>query len=210
MKNIFLIFCFTHILSNATTYNNTDIFTVSINDNDKLLIRGEVGEIDQLAPKLYKFITTNQYKDDYDDNSEVRYARFSNHRCNEEIKRIGKEFELMDSLNSNFTELNSQLNKWKTRLKVLNIIEKQEYRFIHETFYIAIKVKSKTSYQMYIEVLSTIKSTIDRVRDEKAKTLFNLSYRDILVKKNNAQMRTYLQVLKYLVPDRIVDLPVIN
>ena len=75
---------------------------------------------------------------------------------------------------------------------------------------VLIKVKAKTSYETYIDVLSAVKETIQILREEKALELFKFHYNNLVADKNDRRMILYRNLINELVPERIVDNPVWN
>lgn len=207
MKFILILFCFINANLFAISYRG-DVFSISINNNNQLCVEGEVCPIENLGPKLYTFLKTNQIQgDEYDC---ARYTDYTKLKCENEISVLSKKLQAINSLDEDYLLITNRINKWKRRLFVLEVLDVKHYRFIHETHYILIKAKSKTSYQTYIDVLSQIKSTINMLRNEKAQELFGFSYKELMSDNKTKQMRKYANVIRLLVPERIVDAPVKN
>jgi len=167
-----------------------------------------VCSIEKLGSKLDAFLKTNQISGD--NYGCARYSNFTKQRCLEEIEDLGKKLQATHTLDEDYLLVSDQIKKWKRRLFVIVVLGLKNYRFIHDTYFILIKAKSKTSYQTYIDVLSTLKATINDLRNEKAKELFGFSYEELLLDNKTKQMGEYANVIRLLIPERIADAPVKN
>ncbi len=207
MKFILIIFCFIHANLFAISYRG-DVFSVSINNKNQLLVEGEVCSMDNLGPKLYTFLKTNQIQGD--EYCCARYTDYTKLKCENEIESLSKKLQATHSLDEDYLLITKRIKKWKRRLFVLEVLDVKHYRFIHETHYILIKIKSKTSYQTYIDVLSEIKGTINTLRNEKAQELFGFTYEELMSDNKTKRMREYANVIKLLIPERIAEAPIKN
>jgi hypothetical protein len=105
--------------------------------------------------------------------------------------------------------LKAFVRKWEERILVCKIAPNNEFMQISENAVIQIKQRSKSSYGTYISIQNEVKSVINKVRDEKCKEYFNgLSYYDLDLELEEDQEK--LKVLRILVPEKIIEPPIVN
>ena len=181
-----------------------DVFSISVNDNDQLLIEGEVHEIEDIETMLYDYYTTYMYKDDAE-GIWARYETWTAQLCKDEIKKANLELET----NPDDLLIQSRIIKWEKRLNTCEFFPDEKYREIHETAVIQLKQKSNSSYGLYIKIQNEIGMVVNKVRDEKCKELFNgLSYFDLDLELEEDQEK--LKILEILIPMRIIEPPINN
>lgn len=177
-----------------------DVFSISVNNNDQLLVEGEVHEIEDIETMLYDYFTANMYDVNNKDEDWARYENWTSVLCKEKIKEAELELEAKpgDLL------IQSRIIKWEKRLETCEFFPTKEYREIHETAVIQLKQKSNSSYGLYIQIQNEIGKVVNQVRDEKCKELFNgLSYYDLDLELEEDQEK--MKILKILVPQRIIE-----
>jgi biopolymer transport protein ExbD len=180
-----------------------DVFSISVNNNDQLLIEGEVSEVEDIEELLYEYFTAHMYQDNAE-GTWARYETWTAAKCKEEIKLA--ELELVEKPGD--VIIKSRIIKWEKRLETCEFFTPENtYREIHETAVIQLKQKSNSSYGLYIQIQNEIGKVINRVRDEKSKELFNgLSYYDLDLELEEDQEK--MRILEILVPQRIIEPPI--
>jgi biopolymer transport protein ExbD len=177
-----------------------DVFSISVNNNDDLYIEGEVHVIEDVEDMLYDYFMANMYDEANKDEAWARYVNFTVSECKEEIKKA--ELELEEKPGDLLIQ--SRVLKWEKRLGTCDFFPTKEYREIHETAVVQIKLKSNSSYGLYIQIQNEIGKVINKVRDEKCKELFNgLSYYDLDLELDEDQEK--MKILEILVPQRIIE-----
>ena len=142
----------------------------------------------------------NMYDEANKDEAWARYVNFTVAQCKEEIKKA--ELELEEKPTDLLIQ--SRVLKWEKRLGTCDFFPTKEYREIHETAVIQIKLKSNSSYGLYIQIQNEIGKVINKVRDEKCKELFNgLSYFDLDLELEEDQDK--MKIISILVPQRIIE-----
>jgi biopolymer transport protein ExbD len=185
--------------------NKRDVFAISVNKNDDLLIEDELHAIEEIQDLLYDYFTANMNAISDDNVDWASYKERSLQDC--ELSMKIAEGELAKSPEDLI--LKSKVRKWKDRVLVCTIAPTKKFMQINENAVIQIKQKSKSSYGTYISIQNEVKSVINRVRDEKCKEYFNgLSYYDLDLELEEDQEK--LKILRILVPEKIIEPPIIN
>jgi len=198
LKNILILLS---ILSSLESYSSSyGRYGFSI-ANNQIRAEQEACKIDDLSELLYHYFTANMYNETegYD---MARYINLSKKYCIKKIKRLEKEPTAFNKKH--------KLQTLKRQLYVMNYFNTTVIRVLFFSEGVRIKMKAKTSYKTYIAVLSEVKKNTNRIRNELSKKLFNINYRKITVNQKSKLMRQYLIILKVLVPERIIDVPIRN
>jgi len=100
-----------------------DVFSISVNNNDQLLVEGEVHVIEDLEAMLYDYFTAHMYKDD-EMGTWARYETWTSAQCKEEIKKAELELEAKpgDLL------IQSRIIKWEKRFETCEFFPTKQYR----------------------------------------------------------------------------------
>jgi biopolymer transport protein ExbD len=185
--------------------NKRDVFSISVNRNDDLLIEDELHDMEEIQDLLYDYFTANMNGVSEDDIDWASYKEMTLEDCELNLKIA--EASLDESPDDLI--LKSKVRKWKERVLVCTIAPTKKFMQINENAVIQIKQKSKSSYGTYISIQNEVKSVINRVRDEKCKEYFNgLSYYDLDLELEEDQEK--LKILRILVPEKIIEPPIIN
>ena len=187
-------------------YRNS--FSISVNKNNDLQIENELHDISELGDMLYHYYTDNSVTET--EKGSATYSLHIKENCLIERKRIEESIKSLDRSSASLNNYQTYLKKWDRSLFVMNYLNLSSCMFMDDNAYVQIKMRSASSYNTYIQVLTEIKKTIYKLRDEKAKKLFNVSYRTINVNQKMSIMRKRLYVLRLLVPERIMDMPILN
>ena len=206
MKYLLILFLFLSQYT-AAFIQRRDYFSISVNKNNDLLIEGELHDISELSNLLYYYYTDNYTSDN--NVSSALYMSRNKESCKFEKAKF-QDLIVKDTLESNFLIYNSYIKKLDSRLFVMNYLNVESINFISDNTYILIKMRAASSYNTYIQILTEIKKTIHKLRDERARELFNLSYKAIQTNQDMVAMKKRLYVLQLLVPDRIVHAPIIK
>lgn len=180
-----------------------DIFAISVNKNDDLLIEDELHDISEIETMLYDYFTANMYAE-----TNEAWAYYKPRTLKEcQIKL--KEAQMLLDESPDDALLEVYVRKWEERIAVCKISPNNQFMQISENAVIQIKQKSKSSYGTYISIQNEVKSVINKVRDERCKEYFNgLSYFDLDLELEEDQEK--LAILRILVPEKIIEPPILN
>jgi biopolymer transport protein ExbD len=180
-----------------------DVFSIAVNNADQLYVENEIHVIEDLHDMLFDYFTANMYSET--DDKMARYVDYDVEICKLEIKKL--KLELETSPEDLF--LQSKLIKWEKRLGVCEAMPTGAYREMHETAVIQVKQKSKSSYGNFVNLLTEITAVINEVRDIRCKELFNgMSYNDLDLEIDADQEKE--RILRVLVPEKVIEPPIIN
>ncbi|MGV6860742.1 MAG: ExbD/TolR family protein [Putridiphycobacter sp.] len=190
--------------------NERDILSISVNANDQLLIEKEVKEIDDIEQIVTNYFTANMYSES--DEKWASYVTYTKDQCEAEIAKAKLAVEKAETeQDPNLLVIKSKLIKWEKRLAVCEVMPEKRYREINENSVIQLKQKAGSSYGNYIAIKNEILKVIHKLRDEKAQEIFNgLDYNTILENQDDESMIEKLNVLKVLVPEKIIEPPIKN
>jgi biopolymer transport protein ExbD len=190
--------------------HDRDVLSISVNANDELLVEKERKELDDLEEIIIKYFTANMYNET--DEKQAEYITYTVDQCKAEIEKAKKAVEEAEANNDpNLLVIKSNLIKWEKRLAVCEAMPDKKYREINENAVIQLKQKAGSSYGNYIAIKNEIGKVVYKLRDEKAKELFNgLDYKTILENQDDESMQEKLKILSVLVPEKIVEPPIKN
>jgi biopolymer transport protein ExbD len=183
--------------------NERDVFSISVNRNNDLQIERELHSIEDIEDMLYNYFTVNMSSE-----SDVAWASYKLRKledCQFELKKV----QLLLDESPDDVILKAFVRKWQERVFVCKVSPNNEFRQISDNAVIQIKQRSKSSYGTYISIQNEVKSVINKVRDEKCKEYFNgLSYFDLDLELEEDQEK--LKILRILVPEKIIEPPILN
>ena len=185
---------------------NRHVFDIQVNAESQLRVEQKLCDIKDLSDILYEYYSNS-------DKSEIyNYSGASFQSINKKIllEKINQYKEKSIYYYDNTHSIKYYLNIYKQNLYLINLLKVENIKVLNFQEVIRIKQKAKTPYKTYIAVLTAIKTTINRIRNEKALALFNMTYRKIVVNQKSKRMRQYLFILKVLVPERIQEYRIRN
>ncbi len=190
--------------------HDRDVLSISVNANDQLLVEKEIKEIDDLEQIILDYYTTNMYAET--DEKWAEYFTYTKDQCEAEIEKAKLAVEKAEAeQDPNLLVIKSNLIKWEKRLAVCEIMPDKQYREINETAVIQLKQKAGSSYGNYIAIKNEVGKVVYKLRDEKAQEIFNgLDYNTILENQDDESMVEKLNVLKVLIPEKIIEPPIKN
>ncbi|HIP35738.1 MAG TPA: biopolymer transporter ExbD [Crocinitomix sp.] len=190
--------------------HDRDVLSIKVNANDQLLVEDELKEIEDLEQIVTDYFSANMYSET--DDKWAQYFTYTKEQCKAEIQKAKARVEEAEAnQDPNLLVIKSNLIKWEKRLAVCEAMPDKKYREINETAVIQLKQKAGSSYGNYIAIKNEIGKVINKLRDEKAKELFNgLDYKTILENQDDEDMREKMKILKVLVPEKIIEPPIKN
>jgi hypothetical protein len=202
-KVVLAIALFSNLICYGTFYCRTNYqhnFSIAINSNNQLRAENESCKIEDLSELLYKYFTTNMYSLQKNEESKARFSTYTKQQCLENLKDL--------QYYKNSIDYKNRIQHQNRLLYVMNFLNVTKLRVLHPIELVSIKMKGKTTYNTYINVLSAVKKNTNRIRNEISNKLFKLNYRKIQVNQKSKRMRQYILVLKVLFPERIAEFPV--
>ena len=203
MKFLVILFLLLSQISFGSYYPiRHNSFVIRVTEEDKVLLKNKEFTLLNLGNQLYNYYSFNTIVNKV--KTCVNYENISQLECTEQIAEINT----VGCYGYGGSYYENKKKHWQSKLYILKALNVNEYRFPSNETYIQIGVKRNTSYNMYIQVLSKVKETIVKLRNEKAQKLFNTSYDSILEKQDQSKMKKYKYIIDVLVPEWIFDLPV--
>ncbi len=187
-----------------------DVLDIKVNANDQLFIEGEVKGIDDLEEIALEYFTANMYSET--DEKWAEYISYTADQCKTEIEKAKTAVEEAEAnQDPNILVIKSNQIKWEKRLAVCEVMPNKQYRELNEMAVVQLKQKAGSSYGTYIAIKNQIGKVVYKLRDDRAKELFNgLDYKTILENQDDEDMVEKMKILKVLVPERIIEPPIKN
>ncbi len=187
-----------------------DVLDIKVNANDQLLVEGEVKQIEDLYDITMNYFTANMYSET--DEKWAEYLTYTEDQCKVEIEKAKRKVEEAEANNDpGLLLIKSNQIKWEKRLAVCQAMPDKKYREINENAVIQLKQKAGSSYGNYIAIKNEIGKVVYKLRDDKAKELFNgLDYKTILENQDDEDMREKMKILKVLIPEKVIEPPIKN
>lgn len=187
-----------------------NILAIQSNNQNQILIREEMVDMDYISDKVLKFFQTNEKKNT--DMNYPYYSRVSSSEIKENIKGVEKQIEQMekDGFDAEMIDIKYQeLDGWLKKQNSLALYGGDILPEIDNQANIRIEVASTTQYEVFAKIQSEIEEAIYELRNTEAKRLFNTSY-DVLKRKNSLDAsgrdeKDKLELLDLLYPARIIE-----
>ncbi|MFK8039715.1 MAG: ExbD/TolR family protein [Crocinitomicaceae bacterium] len=179
-----------------------DIFTISINSADQLLVENKNVGIDEMETMLYDYYTANMYQIE-NDPTQVEYMLKESNA----VKLALAEAKRLLAENEESIILQSNVLKLEKTLSVIDVMPDGKFLQISEQMAIQLKQQSGTSYGTYIAVLNVIGKTARKIKNERSKEIFNgFAYDDL--DPEIPEDAEKISVLDIMVPDRTIEPPI--
>ncbi len=187
-----------------------DVLDIKVNANDQLLVEGEAKQIEDLYDITIEYFSANMFSET--DEKWAEYISYSEDQCKAEIEKAKQKVEEAEANNDpNLLLIKSNQIKWEKRLAVCQAMPNKKYREINENAVIQLKQKAGSSYGNFIAIKNEIGKAIYKLRDDRAKELFNgLDYKTILENQDDEDMREKMKILKVLIPEKVIEPPIKN
>jgi len=179
-----------------------DIFSISINSANQLLVENENVGIERMEEMLYEYYTANMYQVEADPDH-VEYMPKETNTVRQELAEAKRLF----AENEESIILESNVLKLEKTLSVLDVMPDGRFLQISEQMAIQLKQQSGTSYGTYISILNTIGKVVKRIKNERSKELFNGYLYNDLDPEIPADLEK-IEVLDIMVPDRTLEPPI--
>lgn len=187
-----------------------NIFAIKANNQNKILIRNEFVELDDISEKVLKFYQANEKK-----NIAFEfpfYSRTSMTEIDENIRRIEKEIEELEKQDDMEDFLNvkyQSVEAWLKKKNALALYGGTVLPEIDAQANIRIEVAIQTKYEIFSKIQSEIEEALTELKNNESKRLFNQSY-EVLKRKNELDAsgmdeKNKLDLLDLLYPTRIIE-----
>jgi biopolymer transport protein ExbD len=187
-----------------------DVLAIKSNNQNQILIREEIVNIEDISEKVLKFYRANERK--IQEENYPYYSRTTMAEINDNIDRINKQIdEIEDQPNADEILLvkDQELAAWNKKKSALTLYRGSVLPEISSQANIRIEVAVETQYEIFAKIHSEIEEALFELRDGEAKRLFGVAY-DVLKRKNELdanglEEKDKLDLLDLLYPARIIE-----
>jgi len=181
----------------AQDIRDRDILEINCNSNDQLLVEGKLTLIEDLEDIVRDYYTDNM-------NGETNpkmpaYTQINIPKCQQEISKI-QEALVKDPEN---TYASTELEKWKTKLKLCEELPTGQYSEISKMAIIRLKNQAGTSYGLYIEIQNILKKVVNELRVKQCEEIWQRDY--FALDEAEPEDQEIIKKLRILVPERIIE-----
>ncbi len=192
-----------------------DILAIQANRQDKLMVRGDMLDPDDISDKILEFYRTNENAPGvYVDNKFPLYSMADLSYYLAQFDGVEKELSALNAQGA--TEMaaikENVLNELQKKIDVIKLYNKYKPGGIPEISYQAnlrIETQQLTSYELFTKIHSEIEEALYELKNEKSKELFGVSY-DVIAQKSatdleDRESRERMDLLEVLYPARIIE-----
>lgn len=181
----------------AQDIRDRDILEINCNSNDQLLVEGKLTSIDNLEEVVRDYYTDNMKGET---NPKMpAYTQINIPKCQLEITKL-QEALVEDPEN---TYANTELEKWKTKLRLCEELPTGEYSEISKMAIIRLKNQAGTSYGLYIEIQNILKKVVNELRTKQCEEIWQRDY--FALDTEEPEDQEIIKKLRILVPERIIE-----
>ncbi len=187
-----------------------DVLEIQANQQNRLMVRGQIIEPDDISEKVKEFYLSNRRVNDLKSDFPL-YSDVTISFMEAEIDRVTKEVEDLEAQAATdmATYKRSMLTEMEKKLKALKLYKKSPMREISSQANIRIKTQQLTSYSLFTKIQSEIQEALYDLRNEESMELFGISY-GVLKKRAETNLEDKesadrVELLKILFPDRIIE-----
>lgn len=175
-----------------------NVLEIEANSNDKLLVEGNLTELEGLKQIVYDFYTINRLRDDVDINM-PNYDDITIARCDQEIAAL----QAVVNESEDNSAAAGELEKWKLRKEICNRYPSKSFREMDKASVIQLKNQAGTSYGLYIQLQDIMKTVVNELSTEICNEL-NLGDYAKLDPEVEADQKI-IKMVRILVPERIIE-----
>ena len=139
--------------------NMRNVLEIMANSNDNLLVENKFIDVEDLQEIVMDFYTVNISQPDTDLDM-PNYQTVNEAQC---LTKVA-EYTTKSEENPDDKILQSELNKWKTKLELCQALPTKQYKEINKQAVIQLKNQSGTSYGLYIEIHNIIQRVVNELR----------------------------------------------
>lgn len=177
-----------------------NVLEIFANRNDQLLVEGKFIELDDLYDVVMSFYLDNK-------NGELNpdmplYETVSVANCQSEIAKLQLELAAQPEN----VALSGEIKKWKEKLELCNEIG--SFQEMNKAAVVQLKNQAGTSYGLYIEIQNILKKVVNELRTAECKRLDYPEYSTL--REDRVEDEVYIQNLRILVPERIIESKIVN
>jgi len=188
------------IKSTSADRHARDVFEISINGEDQLMVEGEFfPDVSQLNIKTEEFLTNKNNLDNFPEmiliNESIAKKKLDGLRTalSEEVKK--------DPLSEQIGIYNEKIKLWEARLKAT--IVAGEFKTLPDLAVITLANDNSTSYEIYVRVQDEIHCAHNRLRNKWSQIIYKENYTDW--KEFNADDVEKIQVIRTIVPMNLAE-----
>eukprot|EP00746_Dinoflagellata_sp_MGD_P029028 gnl/MRDRNA2_/MRDRNA2_168691_c0_seq1.p1 gnl/MRDRNA2_/MRDRNA2_168691_c0~~gnl/MRDRNA2_/MRDRNA2_168691_c0_seq1.p1 ORF type:complete len:230 (+),score=27.84 gnl/MRDRNA2_/MRDRNA2_168691_c0_seq1:764-1453(+) len=162
-----------------------NVLVVLANANDQLLVGGNLMDVKNLREEAKEFITNPRRKSDLPEWEDVSVAI---------AKQKIAEYQSVGNMD--------KVRSWQKRLEATKILGP----FTVTKQVISLQNDRGTSYDLYIQVQNELAAAYRELRDEMAKSKFNMTYAEIEEKaEDSKEMKDKLDAIRTVYPQKISE-----
>ncbi|MFK8043974.1 MAG: ExbD/TolR family protein [Crocinitomicaceae bacterium] len=176
-----------------------DVFSITLNSQDQLLVEKENVDIERMEEMLYDFYTGNMYQLEAKP-KQVEYKLKEKLAVEKELVVAKKAL----AENEDNIIAKSKVAQLEKTLRVISVMPNGKFLEISEQMAIQLKKQSKTSYGLYISVINSIGKVAKRIKNERCKEVFNGYTYDELNPEIEADLEK-IEILDIMVPTRTLE-----
>lgn len=178
--------------------NKRNILEIQVNSQNQLRVENAPLIMEDLEQKVLDFYTVN--KGSEVDPNMPKYETVTLAECNTNIEKLTESLEKAKDSEKQFVQ--DELNKWESRKKVCAISPGGTFQEINKSAVIQLKNQAGTSYGTYMEIQDVLKKVVTNLRIEEAQ---NLGWEYDQLDEDNPEDQEKIEILRVLVPERIVE-----
>jgi biopolymer transport protein ExbD len=175
-----------------------NVLEIEANSNDKLLIEGNLTDLEDLKQIVYDFYTINRLRNDVDLNM-PNYDDITISLCDQKIS----ELQAVVNESEDNSAAAGELEKWKLRKEICNKYPSKSFREMDKASVIQLKNQAGTSYGLYIQLQDIMKTVVNELSVEICNEL-NLGDYLKLDPEVEADQKI-IKMVRILVPERIIE-----
>lgn len=178
--------------------HNRDILVIMANSNDDLLVEDKPMQLEDLEQKVREYFTDNMSGAERNPDM-PKWDRIT-------IPIIQQELAQIQALLDNAPDdvyLQKEYTKWEKKIDVCNAVN-GSYMEISKSAIIQLKNQSQTTYGLYIQIQNILKKVVNDLRQEKCDELEWGEYLALDIENNSDDMKK-MEILRILVPERIIE-----
>lgn len=174
-----------------------DILEIKCNSNDDLLVEGKPMAIENLEETVREYFTANV---NGETNAKMpAYEQINIPKCQAEIAKL----QIAVEENPDILVFKTDLEKWKTKLKLCQELPTGQYSEISKMALIRLENQAGTSYGLYIEIQNILKKVVNELRVEQAEEIWQRDY--FSLDESDPEDQEIIKKLRILVPERIIE-----
>lgn len=178
--------------------NKRNVLEILANSKDELLVEGKPAKVDELYDIVKDFYTINRDRKDVDVNM-PNYELVDIPTCQKNITAAEK---LVVDFPEN-KQYQSELDKWKEKLKLCESFPTKSYQEIHKSAVIQLKNQAGTTYGLYIEIQNILKKVVNELRVDACEEMNYPDYFEL--REDREEDQIFITNLRILVPERIIE-----